>query len=62
MQRGIAIEARWDEEANVWVATSEDGPGLVVEADSWSGIMNEIELVLPDLIELSAPRQSAKGS
>jgi hypothetical protein len=28
------IRAQWDSEAGVWVAESEDVPGLVAEADS----------------------------
>jgi hypothetical protein len=37
----------------VWIATSEDVPGLVVEADSWTAMIEEMRLVLPDLIELN---------
>ncbi|MEX2036251.1 MAG: DUF1902 domain-containing protein, partial [Xanthobacteraceae bacterium] len=29
MTRDITIEARWDGEASVWIATSRDVPGLV---------------------------------
>jgi len=53
MQRDITIQARWDGEANVWLATSEDVPGLVVEADTWPGMINEVQLVLPELLEVS---------
>jgi uncharacterized protein DUF1902 len=53
MNRDITIQARWDSEAAVWLATSEDVPGLVVEADSWPGMINEVQLVLPELLELS---------
>ena len=53
MQRDITIQARWDGEASVWLATSEDVPGLVVEADTWPGMINEIQLVLPELLEVS---------
>jgi hypothetical protein len=54
MQEGISILARWDHKAGVWRATSEDVPGLVVEAETWSDMMNEVRLVLPELLELSA--------
>lgn len=47
------IEARWDPEANVWIATSPDIAGLVVEADTWRTMIEEVRLVLPDLLELS---------
>jgi len=53
MHRDITIQARWDGEANVWLATSDDVPGLVVEADTWPAMINEVQLVLPDLLELS---------
>ena len=53
MSRSITIKARWDGEASVWIATSEDVHGLVVEADSWPDMIKEVRLVLPDLLELS---------
>jgi len=53
MTRDITIEARWDGEASVWIATSNDVPGLVVEADSWPSMIEEVRLVLPELLELS---------
>ena len=53
MGRDISINARWDGEAAVWIATSEDVPGLVVEADTWPSMIEEVRLVLPDLLELS---------
>ena len=37
----------------VWLSTSEDVPGLVVEADTWPAMINEVQLVLPELLELS---------
>ena len=51
--RDITVEARWDDEAQVWLSTSEDVPGLVVEADTWSAMVNEVQLVLPELLGLS---------
>jgi Domain of unknown function (DUF1902) len=56
MNRDITIQARWDGEANVWLATSGDVPGLVVEADTWPGMINEVQLVLPELLEVSGQR------
>jgi len=53
MSRNITIEARWDGEASVWIATSNDVPGLVVEADTWPAMIEEVRLVLPELLELS---------
>jgi hypothetical protein len=53
MHRDITIQARWDGEASVWLATSEDVPGLVVEADTWPGMIKEVELILPELLEVA---------
>jgi len=54
--RSITINARWDAEASVWIATSNDVAGLVVEADTWLAMIEEVRLVLPDLPELSGER------
>lgn len=53
MHRDITIQARWNGEASVWLATSEDVPGLVVEADTWPGMIQEVELILPELLEVA---------
>jgi hypothetical protein len=53
MKRDITIQAQWDGEANVWIATSADVPGLVVEADTWPAMIGEVRLILPDLLELA---------
>lgn len=56
MSSDITIDARWDGEASVWIATSNDVPGLVVEADTWPAMIEEVRLVLPELLELSGQR------
>ncbi|MCC6947435.1 MAG: DUF1902 domain-containing protein [Bradyrhizobiaceae bacterium] len=56
MNREITIQARWDGEASVWLATSEDVPGLVVEADTWPAMIEEVRIVLPELLEISGER------
>ena len=54
MPSGITIQACWDDEAGVWLATSDDVPGLIVEAESWPAMLNEVQLILPELLELTA--------
>ncbi len=56
MSRSITIDAHWDAEASVWIATSNDVAGLVVEADTWPAMIEEVRLVLPALLELSGKR------
>ena len=52
MSRDITINARWDGEANVWLATSDDVPGLVIEAETWPRMIQETRAILPDLLDL----------
>ena len=53
MSCSITINARWDGEVSVWIATSDEVAGLVVEAEHWDDMISEVRLVLPDLLELS---------
>ena len=54
MSRAITIDVRWDGQATVWLATSEDVPGLVVEAEDWRNMMAEVRLILPELLALES--------
>lgn len=45
------IEASWDPEAEVWVATSEDVPGLVTEAASVEALTGKLRILIPELLE-----------
>jgi predicted RNase H-like HicB family nuclease len=53
MNRTYEVEAHWDSEAGVWVAESEDIPGLVTEAESLNGLVEKIRLLVPELFELN---------
>ena len=48
----LLVDARWIDEDNIWIATSADVPGLVVEGATWTDIVREVRLVLPDLLDL----------
>ena len=43
----------WDEEAEVWVATSEDIPGLVLEHSSFDVMVERVRIASPELLELN---------
>ena len=49
------INLIWDEEASVWVATSEDIPGLVLECGSFDALIERVRYTIPELIELNTP-------
>lgn len=43
----------WDPESAVWIATSEDVPGLVLESGSLDGLIERVRFAIPDLIALN---------
>ena len=48
----IFVRATWDDEAQVWVATSHDLDGLAVEAETRE-VLTEVVAAVADLIELN---------
>jgi len=44
------VEAFWDSEAAVWVATSDDVPGLVTEASTIEVLTQKLRDIIPELI------------
>jgi len=51
MQKVFFVRAEWDPEAGVWVATSDDVPGLVTEADTLESLSAKLEIMVPELLE-----------
>ena len=49
----LLIKAFWDEEAEVWVATSQDIPGLVAEASTQEELTSKLQNIIPELLELN---------
>lgn len=49
----IVVRAFWDEDAQVWVATTSDIDGLSVEADSMEHLRVKVLDAISDLIELN---------
>lgn len=49
----LNIMAEWDDEAQVWVATSDDVPGLVTEAASFDALIKRLQIIIPELMELN---------
>lgn len=43
-----------DKQAGVWVAVSDDIPGLVLESDSLDNLLERVRLAVPELIALNA--------
>jgi len=51
--RAITVRAKWDPEAGVWVATSEDVPGLSTEATTAAELEDKLREIIPILLELN---------
>lgn len=45
------IHAEWDEEALVWVATSDEVPGLATGAHTLETLIDKLKIVIPELLE-----------
>jgi predicted RNase H-like HicB family nuclease len=47
----LTVRATWDAEASVWVAESDDVPGLITEADSLDALVSKLRVMIPELLE-----------
>jgi predicted RNase H-like HicB family nuclease len=47
----ITVHAEWDAEAKVWVATSDDVPGLITEAGTVEALTEKLSVIIPELLE-----------
>ena len=51
MTKVLFIRAEWDAEASVWVATSDDVPGLATEADTLEALSAKLDVMVPELLQ-----------
>ena len=47
----IQVKAIWDNEVLVWVATSNDVPGLVTESENIENLIQKLKIMIPELLE-----------
>jgi predicted RNase H-like HicB family nuclease len=45
------VRCEWDPEARVWVATSDDVPGLATGADTLDELIEKLKVVIPELLD-----------
>lgn len=50
------IKLIWDNEAAVWIATSKDVPGLILESGSFDALLERVRNAVPELIELNSDK------
>ena len=48
------VKLTWDEKAAVWIATSDDVPGLVLESGSFDALLERVRNAIPELLELNS--------
>lgn len=47
------INLTWDDEAAVWIATSDDIQGLVLESGSIDALIERVRFAIPELLSLN---------
>ena len=50
MEKPYYVHAVWDEEVRVWVASSEDAPGLATEAETTEALVEKLKSLIPELL------------
>jgi len=58
----VMVKAEFDDEAKVWVATSADVPGLVVEHRSLETLLDNVGELIPILLAENGFAPSTHGS
>ena len=53
MNKPYYVHATWDDEARVWVASSDDVPGLATEAETTEALIEKLKTLTPELLELN---------
>jgi len=47
----LFIRVEWDDDACVWVATSDDVPGLATEQETMENLIKKLKILIPELLE-----------
>jgi predicted RNase H-like HicB family nuclease len=56
----LVVHATWDEEAHVWVATSDDVPGLATEAEDMEALVAKLKTMIPELLDANGVAHTAE--
>ncbi len=52
------IKFLWDAESAVWIATSKDVPGLILESGSFDALVERVKQAVPELIDMEGQKAS----
>jgi hypothetical protein len=47
----FTVKAVWDDDAKVWVAESDDVPGLITESNTIPALVEKLKYLIPDLLD-----------
>ncbi|MCL2336524.1 MAG: DUF1902 domain-containing protein [Firmicutes bacterium] len=50
------VNLTWDDETAVWIATSENIPGLVLESGSLDALIERVRFAVPELLALNGTK------
>ena len=56
MQNRFNVQVTWDAEAKMWVADSDDIPGLAAEAQDERSLRKKLTSLIPELLSLNNVR------
>jgi Domain of unknown function (DUF1902) len=56
MQNRFNVQVTWDAEAEMWVADSDEIPGLAAEAPDDKALWKKLETLIPELLTLNRLR------
>jgi predicted RNase H-like HicB family nuclease len=56
-RKPLFVRTEWDEEVSVWVATSDDVPGLTTEEDTLEGLVEKLKIMIPELLDANGIEQ-----
>ena len=59
-RKPLIVHAIWDEEAKVWVAHSDDIPGLATEAPTWDKLIPKLKSMIPELLDANGYSEGDK--
>ncbi|MGH8478825.1 MAG: DUF1902 domain-containing protein [Gammaproteobacteria bacterium] len=51
MVKSLQIQADWDDDATVWLAISDDVPGLATEAETLEQLIEKLKIMVPELLD-----------
>jgi hypothetical protein len=53
------INLAWDDDAAVWIAASDDIPGLILESGSLDALIERVRFAVPELLALNGVEPEA---